>query len=478
METGLRAAIYTRLSRDRTGDQTATLRQEADCRSMASARGWEVAEVYSDVDLSAFQRRKPRPGWEALLADLAAGRFGVIITWKLDRLLRRPRDFERLWEVAEGAGAHIVSVQDGIDTSTPFAGLLVPRILSIVAEMESQSLSVRERSKHEERAKAGRPSGGGYRPFGLTADWSQLVADEAELVRDAARRIVAGESSMYAIAGEWNAVGMATPTGKAWSTQLVRSMLLSPRLAGIRDHGGARYATGAIPAILDPTTHERLEAAIRRRGWRGNEGARFLLSGMVRCATCGATLVIRRRHKDKVRFYGCEKAPGKTACGGVHVIAEPLEQLVGEAVLYRLEHSADALAAALEQRERHDTATADVEQLRADESALEELARDFYAEHRIGRAEYLAARDALEARLEAARGRLVRQDGSGALSAALSGPERARERWEAAGLDWQRHLVAALVDHIEVRPVGRGGNRRNIDPLATVGARSQILWRY
>ena len=55
---GLRIAIYTRLSKDPDGSQTATDRQEADCRAVAKVRGWEVAGVYSDVDLSAFERRR------------------------------------------------------------------------------------------------------------------------------------------------------------------------------------------------------------------------------------------------------------------------------------------------------------------------------------------------------------------------------------------------------------------------------------
>ena len=60
---GERLAIYARLSQDRDGAQTATARQIADCRALAEARGWPVADVYEDTDLTAY-RRVNRPGYE------------------------------------------------------------------------------------------------------------------------------------------------------------------------------------------------------------------------------------------------------------------------------------------------------------------------------------------------------------------------------------------------------------------------------
>src|SRR5947207_1957166 len=56
-------AVYTRLSVDRDGAQTATKRQEDDARKLATDRGWTVSDVYSDVDLSAFDKRVRRPGF-------------------------------------------------------------------------------------------------------------------------------------------------------------------------------------------------------------------------------------------------------------------------------------------------------------------------------------------------------------------------------------------------------------------------------
>ena len=56
----MRAAIYARLSMDREGTSAAVDRQEADCRELCEARGWEVVQVFSDNDVSASSgRRRP-----------------------------------------------------------------------------------------------------------------------------------------------------------------------------------------------------------------------------------------------------------------------------------------------------------------------------------------------------------------------------------------------------------------------------------
>src|SRR5438445_5164120 len=97
----LEVAVYTRISRDDTGKQTATARQERACRSFVQLRGWEVVEVYEDVDLSAYDPRVERPAYEKLLREVAVARLGGVLVWKLDRLVRQPGDFERFWSLCE-----------------------------------------------------------------------------------------------------------------------------------------------------------------------------------------------------------------------------------------------------------------------------------------------------------------------------------------------------------------------------------------
>lgn len=458
-----RAALYARLSRDRTGEETATARQLDDCRAFATSRGWDIVGEYSDADVSAFRRNADRPGYKSMLGELDAGRVDIIVSWRLDRLLRRFTDLSDLWKRCERVGAHLVTVRDGIDTSTPIAGKLVAVIMSAVAEVEAESLSVREMRKHEETAKRGGRSGGGHRPFGLTRDWSTLVDDEAALVRDAVERILKGES-MYSIAREWNAAGVRTPTGKHWTVQHLVKMLRSPRIAGLRVHRGAIVAQGQWPAIISPEDHAKLLALIEGRRRPGAPG-RFLLSGLVRCGRCGSTMVIRRRHADKARHYGCEKVNGRASCGGTHIMAEPLEDLVSEMVLTAIDSPAlaEALSASGVAPEEKDL----IAQLRADEAALEQLARDHYVDRLIDRPEFLTARDALEARVTDARRRLASSSSRSVLIEAGG----ARSRWGRLDVDKRRAIIAAILDGVVIGPARRGATR--FDP-----ERVQPSWRY
>jgi Resolvase, N terminal domain len=59
-----------------------------------------------------------------------------VLVWKLNRLVRRPKDFERLWEVAERREVFIASVTEPVDSSSPI-GLAMLRILVALAGLES-----------------------------------------------------------------------------------------------------------------------------------------------------------------------------------------------------------------------------------------------------------------------------------------------------------------------------------------------------
>lgn len=60
------AAIYARISSDKSGQSAGVERQEADCRALASRLGLTVSHVLVDNDISAYSG-KPRPQYKRLL---------------------------------------------------------------------------------------------------------------------------------------------------------------------------------------------------------------------------------------------------------------------------------------------------------------------------------------------------------------------------------------------------------------------------
>jgi len=204
--------------------------------------------VYSDI-ASAYAVNAKRPDFEAALDDLRAGRIDGIAVWKVDRLVRRVSRFRRVLDTLESSGGRLFSLVEGIDTADPerrFVNGLILDLLVRLAEMESESTSERLVLMAQDRARQGKHHGGGSRPFGHTMDWFALLPTEAEAIRDAARRILEGEG-VYSVVQDWNEHGPRPVKAEQWSTQVLTSTLLQPRLVARRDYGGDLFDLEDVP---------------------------------------------------------------------------------------------------------------------------------------------------------------------------------------------------------------------------------------
>ena len=446
-------------------------RQEADCRELAERKGWPVAEVYVDNDISAYSG-KVRPAYRRLLADLEAGTIDAVVVWHLDRLHRSPAELEHFFDVVDRAGVKkLATVTGDVDLGTD-DGRFHARILGAVARKESDDKSRRLRRKHLELAQAGKVSGGG-RAFGWEADRVTLNLAEAELIREAARRVLAGES-LRGVCVDWNARGIKTVTGTAWSSTVLRRVLTAWRTCGVRavgkDTGSKRsepVTEAEWPAVLDRATLERLRARLLDPNRRLNRSPRrYLLTGMVRCDLCGAKLVARPR-SDKARSYVCSTGPGFTGCGKIRVLAEPLEEVVVEAVIQRLDSpNLSAVLAELTDDHQGDDLGSRISD---DENMLTVLAEE-WAAGSITRTEWMTARNAIESRLEATRRELARTTRTTALDGFVGAPGALRAAWPALGLERQRAVLTAVLDRVVVGPAVKG--RNFFDP-----ERVDVIWR-
>ncbi len=444
--------IYVRISDDRDGTQTATKRQLEDCRRFAASKGWHVADVFEDVDTSAYQRTSKRPEFERMMGALREGAIDGVLVWKIDRLSRRQRDLVRVDEQCEESGGFIATVSEQLDTRQP-AGRFVAELLVSQARMESANTSLRVARAHESMAKNGQPVLGGTRAFGYNKDRSEIIPEEAELIREAARRVMAGEG-LRGVCMDWQARGVVTPTGKVWKQPPLRRLLMSATISGQRDYQGS-LTPGIWPAIVTPAETAQLRRILSdpaRRRNKGNARSYLLSGGLLRCGRCGEPLVARPR-QDGVRRYVCARQPGLANCGKMARLAEPVEDVVTEAVFQALE-GAD-LAAYIRRDDREaDAALWDA--VAADEAALEDLARDYYAEKAISRPEFFAARDVLEERLERNRAAMARSSRSDVLNVVIGSGIDLRKMWTERSLDWRRAVIAAIIDHVVIEPAVRG----------------------
>jgi DNA invertase Pin-like site-specific DNA recombinase len=437
-------------------------RQEADCRALAKAKGYRVVEVFVDDDVSAYDGRW-RPAYERLLAGLRAGGFDAVVAWKLDRLTRGGiRGLTSLLEALDGGGASLVAVHDHIDTTSAM-GEGVAGLIASMAKAESENLSVRSRRKKDELAAKGLPAG--YcRAFGYTDNGMTIDEAEAALLRDAARRVLSGESTTT-IASQWNERGLRTPRrGSLWNATVLRKVLTNPRAAGLRVHRGEVVGEAAWPSILGRATHERLVAHFADPGRRQkNPPRRALLTGFIKCGSCGGPLF--RDGTTDYPVFRCRAQPGASSCG-VIVAAAHVEALVTEAVMLRLEGPGLARALRAREHEADDTAARELAEA---EGRLGDLA-ETWAAGEITRAEWLTARRAVEARIETARRKLARTSERDALDAYAAQDAPLRAAWPQLSRDQRRAILAAVLDRVIIVPAG--ANRRRFNP-----ERVTIEWR-
>jgi DNA invertase Pin-like site-specific DNA recombinase len=445
--------VYARLSQD-DGSKESTDRQVADCRAWCGLHKHAAAGPYVDRDLSAFSGVS-RPQFERLLLDLEAGVVDGVVAWKFDRLVRRPRDFERLWAITEPRGQLVAAAVEPIDTSSDF-GPFIARMLVGMAEMESKTISRRVRRAKEQARLEGRPKHGGHRGFGHERD-GQLVPSEAALIREAAAAILSG-SSVHGLAMDWARRGVRTPTGGPWGPPKIRRMLMQARLAGAReDADRGWHSTGAIIPILSEQQVRQLRAVLadpRRVTNHGRVGD-ALLTGILHCGSCGSKMTTGR--VGKRRMYQCRNRPDRPGCGKVSVSLGLADADMAEAVLVALE--TPEVAVALNRRD-DDAADAVADRLLEDRRALERLARDFYVERAITDAEFAAARSALTDRIEQAERSLSRGGG------VVIDPASVRAEWERRDLDWRRSLVRLLIERVDCAPATKPYSRWNPDRLS------------
>lgn len=462
------AAIYARISEDTNGSRLGVARQEADCRQLAGRLNWNIVRVYTDNDISAFGG-KVRPAYRQLLADLAAGAVDGLIVWHPDRLHRSPLELEEFISLIENTGAQVQSVTAGERDLTTPTGRLHARIEGAVARHESEHKSERIRRKHLELAENGALSGGGRRPFGYEADRVTVRPDEADHVRKAVSDVLAG-SSVRSVTLRWNTQGVPSVTGGPWSPTTVKRLLCSARIAGQREHHGRVSAVAAWPAIITPSESTRLRSLLnepsRRRNGAGSARS-YLLSGMVFCGGCGTRLTARPVVRKGHRYPRFSCVVDRGGCNRVGIGAAPLDDLITEAALQRLD--GPELANAVARRRGAEHGVTDLETaLAEDQAALEELTRDRYVDRTLTAAMFAAARGPLEQRIVDNRAKLAAV--TVASNVQLPTGRVLRDRWPDLDLEQRRAVLGQILDRIEVAPTTRANNK--FDP-----GRVSVRWQ-
>jgi DNA invertase Pin-like site-specific DNA recombinase len=449
--TGIKAAaIYARISADATGEALGVQRQLEDCRRLAESAGWMVADEYVDNDVSAFSGKR-RPEYERMLADIAEGSRDAVLVYNLDRLTRQPIELEEFARVCDGAGLSMVrTVTSDFDISSD-DGLFMARMMAAFAAKESGRKSARMKRKAQQKAEQGLPHVTAQRPFGYSRDGMHIDQAEAAVIVEVVDRYLAGES-LRSLATWMDQQGIRTVKGGPWRTPTLRALLRSGRIAGLREHRGEVVAKAVWPPIITSAKRDQVIALMDAKATSGRRTPRrYLLSGMLRCGKCGTRLYSNVRNGYE-RRYVCSSGPDHDGCGRLTVRAAPVEQILTDAVLFRLD--TPDLAQALTGKRDDDRAALLGDEMAEDQRQLDELAQ-LYADRQITAQEWMTARRQITDRIEATRRQIGRVTGHRMLAELLGTGSQLRDTWANLTLQRQAAIVAAVLDHAVIAPIER-----------------------
>lgn len=470
-----RAGIYVRISKDKFGDKLGVARQEENCRRLAKENGWDVVDVYEENDISAYSGA-PRPEWQRLLADIRSGTIDALIAQHPDRFHKGGRDLEDLIDIVRATGCVVDTVNYRHYDLASRSGRTLARINGAVARDESEAKSERYGDKHAELARTGRWHGG-PRPYGyekvldavglpLRDGSLAIVAEEAAIVRETAERVLAGET-LYSVCADLNRRCVPTAQNASWRPPTLRRILTAGTHAGFRESRGEVVCEAAWEPILDAKTHRRLRLLLLDdQRMVGRRARVFLLGGYARCGLCSARLIAQRREKG-VGVYCCMSPPAGGGCGGVRCVSQPLEALVTEAVLIRLDTPELARAVRTPKSGAEDQVAQAEAELAAARDKLAEL-DEMWLQQEIDRTQFVHLGKPVRSRVATAERRLK----------SLLKTERAvpwagragvlREAWPEMNLDQRRAVLGAVVERVVVN---RTKIRGRFDP-----DRVDVIW--
>lgn len=338
--------IYSRLSRAIDGSFEKVEQQTEFGIAQAKLDKVTIGEILQDNNLSAWRRDRKRPDWDRGIERIRAGKSAGLYAYHDDRLIRHPADLESLLtasdECRQNHGYHAVLKLGGMtfdlgndETRTQ----LRQRVIYAWQEVANTSRRVKNKIRHDRKS--------GKLPwmreaFGYVGRTNVPNPEQAQIIREVARRVLDEGHTWTEIADDLNQRGITTVTGHHWTRARLRATMSLKRHGGVIEYedeaGDVQTVHAPRPEgtpddepwpILDELTYDRLHAFLGASKRGRMRTTRTLLSGIAHCAHCDIPLLgatntgVKSRMPDgSVRMtYRCPQDRGgcSMAVTAVHV---------------------------------------------------------------------------------------------------------------------------------------------------------------
>ena len=378
MKSNLITALYERLSRDDDldGESNSIVNQKRYLQNYADEHGFTNCKHYTDDGWSGGNF--DRPGWKSLIADVEAGKVGVILAKDMSRIGRNYLETGFYTEVVfRKHNVRFIAIANGVDNDQPETGEFVP-FLNIMNEWYLKDQSKKITAAYQLRGKSGLPTNNnclyGYRKDpNVKHHW--LVDEEAAAIVRRIYQMACEGHGPYEIAriltkekvdspGYYftkHAYGLRRDYMKEthahdWNGETVSRILDHQEYMGHtvnfrsskRYYKDTRHANPPEKLLIFENTHEPIvtketwelaQCALKSKKRTDTLGVANPLTGLLYCADCGQRLYNHRRGPQNAQgvfqsdSYNCStymlsRKRETMECSSHHVSTKALRALI------------------------------------------------------------------------------------------------------------------------------------------------------
>ncbi|HHD2757933.1 TPA: recombinase family protein [Clostridium perfringens] len=342
-------AIYCRVSTEEQSEKGYSIdEQERLLEEWCKKMGYVIYKCYSDRGISG-KNIKDRPALKELLSDAKAGKFDMVISWKINRVSRKLEDVLKIVNLLEKNNITFKSYSEPFETDTP-AGRMQFQMMALIGEFERGTIAQNVKMGMIAKAKSGNWCGGRVLGYDLVPNNSpeeekkgknklEINEKEAEIVRFIFNEYSKGKG-YKAITNQINKLGYKTKKGNNFSVGSIRDILTNPVYIGeirynVRQNWSEKRRRNINPnpirvkgkheAIIDRELWDKVQLILESKKGKPSRiyDGEYPLTGILRCPKCGAGMVISRTTntladgtKKRIAYYCCGnwKNKGTSVC--------------------------------------------------------------------------------------------------------------------------------------------------------------------
>ena len=342
-------AIYCRVSTEEQSENGYSIdEQERLLEEWCKKMGYVIYKCYSDRGISG-KNIKDRPALKELLSDAKAGKFDMVISWKINRVSRKLEDVLKIVNLLEKNNITFKSYSEPFETDTP-AGRMQFQMMALIGEFERGTIAQNVKMGMIAKAKSGNWCGGRVLGYDLVPNNSpeeekkgknklEINEKEAEIVRFIFNEYSKGKG-YKAITNKMNKLGYKTKKGNNFSVGSIRDILTNPVYIGeirynVRQNWSEKRRRNINPnpirvkgkheAIIDRELWDKVQLILESKKGKPSRiyDGEYPLTGILRCPKCGAGMVISRTtntladgSKKRIAYYCCGnwKNKGTSVC--------------------------------------------------------------------------------------------------------------------------------------------------------------------